>query len=112
MEDVRNGDSSRAGLIQEAVAAIVEAVAPCRVVLFGSHVRGDAGPDSDIDFLVVTAPGTHRRDTARAIYRRLAGFGHAVDVVVVTTDDVALYRNVPGLIISVALAEGRELYAA
>jgi predicted nucleotidyltransferase len=112
MEDVRNGDSNRAELIREAVAAIVEAAAPHRVVLFGSHVRGEAGPDSDLDFLVITAPGTHRRDTAKAIYRRLAGFGHAVDVVVVTTDDVARYGSSPGLIISAALAEGRELYAA
>jgi len=109
---VRTGDSNRAELIREAVAAIVEAVAPYRVVLFGSHVRGEAGPDSDLDFLVVMAPGTHRRDAARAIYRRLASFGHAVDVVVITTDDVALYGNSPGLIISTALAEGRELYAA
>jgi len=26
---------------------------PARIVLFGSHARGDAGPDSDLDFLVI-----------------------------------------------------------
>jgi len=26
---------------------------PDRVILFGSHARGDAGPDSDVDLLVV-----------------------------------------------------------
>jgi predicted nucleotidyltransferase len=26
---------------------------PARVLLFGSHARGDAGPDSDLDFLVI-----------------------------------------------------------
>ena len=103
---------NHAELIRAAVEAIVEAAAPHRIVLFGSHARGVAGPDSDLDFLVITAPGTHRRDTAKAIYRRLAVLGHAVDVVVVTTDDVTAYATVSGLIISVALAEGRELYAA
>lgn len=32
---------------------IVEVYAPRRVVLFGSRARGDAGPDSDIDLVVV-----------------------------------------------------------
>jgi len=110
--EVQRDMSSHAELIKAAVEAIVAAAAPHRVVLFGSHARGNAGPDSDLDFLVITAPGTHRRDTAKAIYRGLAGLGHAVDVVVITTDDVAAYASAPGLIISVALAEGRELYAA
>lgn len=108
----QGGIPNHAELIRAAVEAIVGAAAPRRVVLFGSHARGDAGPDSDLDFLVITAPGTHRRDTAKAIYRRLAGLGHAVDVVVVTTDDVAAYATAPGLVIATALAEGRELYAA
>lgn len=29
------------------------AASPARVILFGSYARGDAGPDSDIDFLVI-----------------------------------------------------------
>ncbi len=32
---------------------LVEACQPFRVYLFGSAARGDAGPDSDLDFLVV-----------------------------------------------------------
>jgi uncharacterized protein len=99
-------------LLRVAVAAIVETAAPLRVVLFGSHARGEAGRHSDFDLLVITAPGTHRRETAKAIYRRLARVGFAVDIVVVTADDVARYAASPGMIISTALAEGRELYAA
>ena len=80
--------------------------------VFGSAARGDPGPHSDIDLLVVVPPGTHRRDTARGIYRALAHVGFAVDVIVVTTEDVSRYRHAPGTVISSALAEGRELYAA
>jgi predicted nucleotidyltransferase len=32
---------------------IVRGFAPERVILFGSHARGDAGPHSDVDLLVV-----------------------------------------------------------
>ena len=33
---------------------IAEEIAPRRIILFGSHARGDARPDSDVDLLVVT----------------------------------------------------------
>lgn len=39
--------------IQAIADTIVRNFNPDRVVLFGSHARGDAGPDSDIDLLVV-----------------------------------------------------------
>ena len=43
--------------LREAVPSIVQdivrAVDPVRIILFGSVVRGDDGPDSDLDFLVV-----------------------------------------------------------
>ena len=34
------------------VARIVRRFHPDRVILFGSHARGTAGPDSDVDLLV------------------------------------------------------------
>lgn len=47
---------SRIGLreIRDVANQIVEAVSPQRVILFGSHARGRAGSDSDVDLLVVT----------------------------------------------------------
>lgn len=39
--------------VPSAVADIVAAVHPARVILFGSVARGEEGPDSDLDFLVV-----------------------------------------------------------
>ena len=35
------------------VQRIVKKFRPERVILFGSQARGDAGPDSDVDLLVV-----------------------------------------------------------
>lgn len=98
--------------LKELVKRIVETSHPIRIILFGSTVRGDAGFESDIDVLVVVADGTHRRNTARNIYRSLAGFMVPVDVVVATVSDLEKYHDSPGLVYRGALREGKELYAA
>ena len=40
-------------ILAEIVRRLVETYRPERVYLFGSHARGDAGPDSDYDLMVV-----------------------------------------------------------
>ncbi len=52
-------------VIPELVQQIVGAVQPLRFVLFGSAVRGEIEPVSDIDLLVVMPEGAHRRRTAQ-----------------------------------------------
>jgi predicted nucleotidyltransferase len=98
--------------INELVRRIVEAVHPRRVILFGSAARGEMGPNSDLDVLVIMPDGTHRRRTAQEVYRRMWGFGFAKDIVVVTESDVQEYGTNPYMIIKNALEEGRELYHA
>jgi predicted nucleotidyltransferase len=39
--------------IRRVVGDIVQRFRPNRVILFGSRARGEAGPDSDVDLLVV-----------------------------------------------------------
>ena len=99
-------------LLDRVVARIVETVRPRRVVLFGSAARGQIGPHSDIDLLVVMPDGIHRRRTAQAIYLSLSGLGIAKDVVVVTESDVRDYGDNPSLVLFPALREGREIYRA
>jgi len=99
-------------LLDEVLARVVETAHPVRVVLFGSQAQGRARPGSDLDLLVVVRDGVHRRRTAQAIYRRLAGLGQPVDVVVVTERDVELYRDAVGMVIGPALEHGRTVYAA
>ena len=97
--------------IDELVRRIVETVHPLRIILFGSAARGDGGPHSDLDVMVVMPDGTHRRRTAQRIYRQLAGIGVPVDVVVATETDLREYGDTIGLIYRTILREGRELYA-
>ncbi len=54
LDDVKLSDNERASIIE--AARVLKAELPVsRVILFGSKVRGDAEPDSDIDLLVLTS---------------------------------------------------------
>ena len=96
--------------LDEIVRRIVQVAQPEKIILFGSAARGESRPDSDIDLLVIKS-GVHRRRLAQAIYMNLFGVGRAVDVVVVTPEDVERYKNSPALVIGPALREGKVIYA-
>ena len=98
--------------LAEVVRRIVEVARPDRIILFGSAARGDAGPESDLDLLVVKRGVEHRRRLAQLIYRRLLGVEVPVDVLVVTPEDIEESRDKVGTIIGPALREGREVYVA
>lgn len=64
--------ASHDSALSEVVRILVEVYRPERIYLFGSVARGDAGPDSDYDILVVvpdSAPSDRRR--SRAAYEAL-----------------------------------------
>jgi predicted nucleotidyltransferase len=98
-------------ILDDLVRRIVEVVQPRQIILFGSAVRGDMRPDSDIDILVVVPDGTHRRQTAQTIYQHLIGLQTAVDVVVATESDLRVYGDNFSLVYYPALREGRAIYA-
>lgn len=97
--------------IEELINRIVNAVHPLQIILFGSTARGEEGPDSDIDVLVVVPNGAHRANTARHLYTQLFGFGHPVDIIVATPSVLEQHKDNIGLIYRTALAEGKEVYA-
>ena len=68
--------------IAEITRRLVEFYQPERIYLFGSAARGDAGPDSDLDFLVVL-PDDAPEQLFRGggIYRALSGIRAAADVI-------------------------------
>ncbi len=99
-------------IIDELVQHIVESVRPQRIILFGSAARGQMGPDSDIDVMVVVPDGTHCLNTTQYLYKQLFGFGYPVDILVTTPAVLEQHRHNKGLIYRNVLAEGREVYAA
>jgi uncharacterized protein len=85
---------------------------PVKVVLFGSHARGDAGPDSDLDFLVVERDLGDRHAEMVRLGRELRPLGIPVDVVVVSERYAEDWEGVEGSMVHAALTEGRVLHAA
>jgi len=96
--------------IDEMVRRIVASFSPEKVILFGSHARGEAGADSDIDLLVVLRGPLKRREKRLAIRTALHGMGTAKDVVVVTPEEVDAQKELAGSIVRPAFLEGRVLY--
>ena len=97
--------------LDDIVGRIVAVAQPERIILFGSAARGDMGPHSDVDLLVIKE-GANRRELAAAIYMNLKGITVAVDAIVVTPADVEQYRDSHALVIKPALREGTVVYEA
>lgn len=95
--------------IQEMVRRIVEGFDPEKIILFGSQARGDAGPDSDVDLLVVMETGS-KRDAAVRIGVALHAMGVPKDVIVITPDEFERRKNIVGTVAYPAHHEGRILY--
>jgi predicted nucleotidyltransferase len=99
-------------VIEELVRRVVDSVHPLRIILFGSGARGEMGPNSDLDTLIVMEDQTDCRAVAKTIARRLRGLGCATDVLVVKRTDLEKHGDNPYLVIHTALSEGKELYRA
>jgi predicted nucleotidyltransferase len=99
------------GVLDEIIQRIVDAAQPEKIILFGSAAHGRMGKDSDVDLLVVKS-GAHRLNLMGTIYKKLHGVDAAVDVIVVTPEDLERYGESHALVIAPALKEGKVVYVA
>ena len=99
-------------LIDEAARRIVAAAPGARVILFGSHARGEAGPDSDVDLLVVEPHVPDRFGEIVRLQRVLAPLRLPADVNVVSEDQVEEWGDVQRTMLHHALREGRVVAQA
>ncbi len=98
-------------ILAEVVRRLVEAYKPERIYLFGSVARGDAGPDSDYDLLVVVPDGAPlERRRSRLAYEVLRGTGVAADVLVCTHSYFERRRWLKASLPGTVLREGRALH--
>jgi predicted nucleotidyltransferase len=99
--------------LAEAVRRLVKAYLPERINLFGSVARGDPGPDSDYDLLVVVPDdASPERRRSRLAYETLRGTGTAADVLVCTSSYFEQRRLLKASLPGTVLREGRLLHGA
>jgi len=95
----------------EEIGTRLSRVAPpdSRVILFGSHARGDADAGSDFDVLVIEPDVLDAIAEAARLRSELRGLGVPIDVLVMDRDRAERRKAVKGTMIERALREGREL---
>lgn len=96
-------------LIEEAGRRIASAAPGARVILFGSHARGEADPHSDVDFLVIEPHVDDEAGESVRLHRELRGLRIPADVVVVNRDYAESWADVRGSVVHAALSQGRVL---
>jgi predicted nucleotidyltransferase len=99
-------------LIDEAARRIAEAAPGARVILFGSHARGEPGPDSDVDLLVIEPRVEDRFAEIVRLQRVLAPLRLPADVIVVSEAYAEEWGDVASTMLHDALREGRVVAQA
>jgi predicted nucleotidyltransferase len=97
-------------VFQEITKRIVSKFNPEKIILFGSHARGAAGPDSDVDLLVVMPVEGSKRVKAVEIGLTLQDLPLPIDVLVSTPEEFSWRKEVVGTIERPASREGKFLY--
>ena len=104
------GAMTTSEIVERAGRLLADAAPPeSKVILFGSHGRGEAKADSDFDFLVIEPSVVSKAKEMVRLRNALDPLRVAADVVVVPRDYVEEWGEVPGTMLHDALTEGRVL---
>ena len=96
--------------LEAAIRLVIERVETDQIILFGSAARSQMREDSDLDLLVITAPGAGAAGDGHQHWRCTAT-GDTLDVVVTDRTTAERRRRSAGYIHGKALEEGRTIYA-
>lgn len=98
--------------IEEITRRLVAVAHPKKVILFGSFARGDFGPDSDIDILVIETSVTSKHSEMVRLRRALRGIIFPMDILVVSEAEYLERSGSPSNVYYWAAKEGKTLYEA
>jgi predicted nucleotidyltransferase len=96
--------------VHQMVKRIVMQFHPDKIILFGSYARGEEGPDSDVDLLVVMPVAGSKRAKQLEIRAALHHVHIPKDIIVSTREEFEWRKEVVGTIERPAVREGKVLY--
>ena len=98
--------------IEEITRRLIAAAHPKKLVLFGSFARGDFGPNSDIDILVIEDSVKSKHAEMVRLRRALRGILFPIDILVVSEFEFKERSHYPSNVYYWASKEGKTLYEA
>ena len=96
--------------IESVVQVIVKGYEPMKIILFGSYAYGHPTKDSDLDLLIIKdgeASGIQRNRRVRNI---LKDFSIPIDVIVKSSQEFDMLKDVIGTVIYPANKYGKVVY--
>ena len=100
-----------AAAAEQAIHALVERLHPLAIVWFGSASRGQAGPNSDLDFLVVFSRDAGGKfELFKQAQKAIWNVPAPIDLLIYYPDEVADKRDSLGSVVREALNTGRVVH--
>ena len=93
------------------VSRIVTQFNPEKIILFGSHARGDGTADSDVDLLIVMPVEGSKRAKQLEIRAAVRDVHIPKDIIISRPEEFQWRKEIVGTIEHPATREGRILYA-
>jgi len=97
-------------LVEGMVPVIVEALRPAKIILFGSRARGEGGPDSDVDLLIVYDGELSKREVKLRVRRLLSDREFSLDVFVLGSDEYERQKKIVSTVGRAAAMQGVAYY--
>jgi len=99
-------------IIDKIVKLVTSKVTPERIVLFGSHARGDNKENSDIDILIIAKNLANERKVTRLLYKALLDedITIPIDFLAIDYEKYNMAKNKIGYIYKSIEQEGKIIY--
>ena len=81
-----------------------------QVILFGSHARGDADENSDVDLMIIAESNLPRFKRSRELYKLFRPYPFSMDLLVYTPQEIEKGKQSYLTFVSKVLKEGKTLY--
>jgi predicted nucleotidyltransferase len=96
--------------IESITAQLIEKYKPERIILFGSAARGNAAPDSDLDFLIIKDDTPYRGRDRMIEVSRLVNRNMPADFLVYRREEFEKRLAMGDPFLEMVVAEGKVLY--